>query len=342
MPQRVAGSATLADVAREAGVSLATASRVLNGGNRQVGGELRKSVLQAARRLQYTANGPAQAMARGRGTVVGLLVHDIVDPYFSSIAAGVMRVAAQHRLTVTIASTANHPENELEYVSTLRGQRARAVILAGSRVENRSLQRRLTDELRAFEAAEGRAVVIGQRKLPFDTVMLENRRGAADLAKGLAGLGHRSFAVLAGPPELLTSRDRVTGFREALGHQGLTLPPKQVLHTVFTRDGGYQAMVRLIDGGFRDGCVFAVNDVMAVGAMAACRDRGLRVPQDIAVAGFDDIITLRDIRPSLSTVRVPIESMGEKAFEFALSDRLGEPRVHQVTGEVVLRESTAR
>ncbi len=339
MPQRAAGSVTLADVAREAGVSLATASRALNGGNRQVSGELRKSVLQAAERLQYTANVPAQAMARGRGNVVGLLVHDIVDPYFSSIASGVMRVAARHGLTVTIASTENHPEKELEYVTTLRGQRARAVILAGSRHEGDTLQRNLTKELKAFEAADGQVVVIGQRKLPFDTVMLENRAGAADLAERLALIGHRDFLVLAGPPGLMTSRDRVLGFRDGLARQGVPLPENHVLRAEFTRDGGYAAMVRAIANGFR-GCVFAVNDVMAVGAMAACRDRGLLVPTQIAIAGFDDIITLRDIRPSLSTVRVPIERMGERALDFVLDTRADNPRVLTVTGEVVLREST--
>ncbi|KFZ80988.1 LacI family transcriptional regulator [Amycolatopsis sp. MJM2582] len=339
MAQRAAGSATLADVAREAGVSLATASRALNGGTRQVSGTLRESVLRAAERLQYTANVPAQAMARGRGNVVGLLVHDIVDPYFSSIASGVMRVAARHGLTVTIASTENHPEKELEYVTTLRGQRARAVILAGSRNEDSALQRNLTKELKAFEAADGQVVVIGQRKLPFDTVMLENRAGAADLAERLALLGHRDFLVLAGPSGLLTSRDRVLGFRDGLARQGVPLPENHVLRAEFTRDGGYAAMVRAIENGFR-GCVFAVNDVMAVGAMAACRDRGLQVPAQIAIAGFDDIITLRDIRPSLSTVRVPIERMGEQALDFILDHRADGPRVKPITGEVVLREST--
>ncbi|MEV7548640.1 LacI family DNA-binding transcriptional regulator [Amycolatopsis sp. NPDC089917] len=339
MPQRAAGSATLADVAREAGVSLATASRALNGGTRQVSGTLRESVLRAAERLQYTANVPAQAMARGRGNVVGLLVHDIVDPYFSSIASGVMRVAARHGLTVTIASTENRPEKELEYVTTLRGQRARAVILAGSRNEDSALQRNLTKELKAFEAADGRVVVIGQRKLPFDTVMLENESGAAALAGRLTGLGHRDFLVLAGPPGLLTSRDRVLGFRDGLARHGVALPAHHVLHAEFTRDGGYAAMVRALKIGFR-GCVFAVNDVMAVGAMAACRDHGLEVPEHIAIAGFDDIITLRDIRPSLSTVRVPIETMGEQALGFVLADRAGNPRVKPVAGEVVLREST--
>ncbi|WP_410598608.1 LacI family DNA-binding transcriptional regulator [Amycolatopsis sp. lyj-90] len=339
MPQRAAGSVTLADVAREAGVSLATASRALNGGTRQVSGDLRESVLRAAERLQYTANVPAQAMARGRGNVVGLLVHDIVDPYFSSIASGVMRVAARHGLTVTIASTENRPEKELEYVTTLRGQRARAVILAGSRNEDTALQRNLTKELKAFEAADGQVVVIGQRKLPFDTVMLENRAGAADLAGQLAALGHREFLVLAGPPGLMTSRDRVLGFRDGLARQGIPLPESQVLRAEFTRDGGYAAMVRAIENDFR-GCVFAVNDVMAVGAMAACRDHGVLVPAHIAIAGFDDIITLRDIRPSLSTVRVPIERMGERALDFVLDTRADNPRVLPITGEVVLREST--
>ena len=136
MSEQHPGVVTLMDVANEAGVSLATASRAFNGSTRRVREDLRERVLVAAKKLNYTANAPAQAMARGHTNVVGLLVHDIADPYFSSIAAGVMKAAEEHHLIVTVGSTMRRPQRELDYLAALRGQRSRAVILAGSRVDD--------------------------------------------------------------------------------------------------------------------------------------------------------------------------------------------------------------
>src|SRR4051794_22136431 len=150
----------LADVAARAGVSLATASRVLNGSERSVGEPLRSRVVLAATELGYTPNTHAQAIARGSSNVLGLVVHDVADPYFSAIADGVMRQAEQAGLVVILTVTRRDPERELEHVSMLRAQRARAVILAGSRTVNAEQTRRLVKELDAFGAAGGSAACI--------------------------------------------------------------------------------------------------------------------------------------------------------------------------------------
>jgi LacI family transcriptional regulator len=344
-PGRRDSPATLTEVAREAGVSMASASRALNGSSRRVRDDLRARVLLAAEKLNYSPNGPAQAMARGRTSVVGLLVHDVADPYFSSIAAGVVGAAEQHRLIVTISSTQRRPEKELEYVAALRGQRASAVIIAGSRVADAKLIESLGQELSAFEASGGRVVMLGQQKLPFDTLLIENRKGARELANRLLALGHRRFAVLAGPRRLLTAQDRLRGFRSALTATTagtIATDDVEVIYGEFTRDGGYQAMTELLALGFADGCVFAVNDVMAVGAMAALRDHGLGVPDQVAVAGFDDIITLRDVVPALTTVHLPLEDLGAAAVEMITGERPDTPRVRRIRAEVVIRDSTAK
>jgi LacI family transcriptional regulator len=141
-------SPTLADVAERASVSLATASRVLNsGGQRRVGEEYRARVLAAAEELGYTPHAQAQAVARGANNLLGLIVHDIADPYFSAIAAGVMRQAEKHGLITTMASTDRDPQRELEYVRVLRSQRVRVMVLAGTRIADRALARRLAEEL---------------------------------------------------------------------------------------------------------------------------------------------------------------------------------------------------
>lgn len=334
------GAVTLMDVAREAGVSLATASRALNGSTRRVREDLRVRVLDAALRLNYSANAQAQAMARGRTNVVGLLVHEIADPYFSTIASGVARAAEDRHLLVTLASTGRAPDREIEYVDAMRGQRACAVILAGSRLDDPESLARLSRQLTAFESTGGRVATISQNKLPVDTVLLENRAGARALAEELVQLGHREFAVLAGPRTLLTARDRVSGFRSGLERRGVRLSKGDVVDGDFTRDGGYAAMRDLLERGTKATCIFAVNDVMAVGAMAAMRDHGLVLPRDMAVAGFDDITTLRDVTPSLTTVKLPLEQIGAMALELVVLDRADKPRLRRVRGEVVIRDST--
>ncbi|GAA4227316.1 LacI family transcriptional regulator [Streptosporangium album] len=323
---------TLEDVARQAGVSLATASRVLNGSTRQVGASLRDKVELAAAQLGYRTNVAAQTLARGASNVIGLVVHDLTDPYFAAIADGVMRVAESQGLVVMVGTTHRDPEREIAYVSTLNAQRVGAVLLAGSRVADPHVTGRLREELDRYRQTGGRVACVGQDLLGVDSVVPGNREGAAALARALAGLGHRRFAVLAGPAGLITAGDRTAGFAGALAELGLPAP--QIVHGSFDRDGGYAAAA-VVSGAT---CVFAVNDVMAVGALASFRGRGIRVPEDVSVAGFDDIATLRDLVPALSTVRLPLADMGARALELALGPD-EEPRVVHVAGEVVLRES---
>src|SRR5918911_5216918 len=224
------GPARLTEVAARAGVSLATASRVLNGSERTVGEPYRSRVLAAAGQLGYRANPHAQAIARGESNLVGLLVHDLADPYFSTIADGVMQQCEQRGLVVMLASTRRDPEREIEYMSTLRAQRARAVIIVGSRVADREVTGRLAKEVQGYAESGGRVACVSQNRLGTNTVVIENRAGARQLAQELAGLGHRRFAVLAGPSDLLTARDRHTGFIDGLVRAGISADDVQVVH----------------------------------------------------------------------------------------------------------------
>ncbi|MCX2947895.1 LacI family DNA-binding transcriptional regulator [Lentzea sp. NEAU-D7] len=334
------GNATLFDVARVAGVSLATASRAINGSARTVGAELREKVLRAAQELDYSPNAAARTMKRGHADVVGMIVPDIADPYFSGIASGVMKAADEQGLMVSIASTRRQSSREAEYVAGFRRQRNRAVILAGSRTSSRAETETLKAEVDRFEAQGGRVAVVSQRKLPVDTVVVENRQGARALATDLTDLGYRDFAVLAGPRDLLSAKDRLDGFRTGLAEAGVELSREQVVNGEFSRDGGFQAMEQVLEelGGID--CVFAVNDVMALGAIAAIRSRGLDVPRHLSVAGFGDISTLRDMAPRLTTVRVDLERLGRLALEMILSSEGGAPRTRREKCQVVLGAST--
>lgn len=336
--------ATLSDVAREAGVSLATASRVLNGSTRVVGGELRERVEAASARLGYTPNLSAQATARGTTSTVALIVSDIADPYFSSIASGVIRGADEHGLLLTMGVTERRSERELELVRTLRGQRPRVLILAGSRSVGDAHETALLAELRAVEETGGRAVIVSQGELPFDTVIIDNYSGARRLAEELVAQGYRRFAVVEALGALMTSRDRVRGFLDGLAGHGLSVADEHRVAAEFTRDGGHAAAAELLGRGL-DGVdlVFAVSDVMAIGVLRALREAGVPVPATLGVAGFDDISTASDVSPALSTVRLPLEQIGAAAVELAINDRVGGDRaLVRIDGDVILRASTQR
>ena len=338
------GPVTLDDVAREAGVSLATASRVLNGSSRVVGEALRERVHAAAARLDYSANAQAQAMARGRSGVVGLVVHDIADPYFSSLAAGVITRAEASDVIVTLAVTGGDPAREVQHVAALRRQRVRAVLLAGSRWVDPATTQALRAELDAFRAGGGQVAAATQDVLGVDSVLVDNRGAARRLAEAVVGAGYREFLLLTGPEDLTTACERTAGFRAGLRAHGIE--PLAHLTGPFTRDGAYEEVTRFLARAplprvrGRRPLLMAANDVMAVGVVAAARDAGLDVPGDLAVTGFDDIPTLRDVAPALTTVRLPLRGIGAALFDLLDSPGHASPRHEHVEGEVLLRAST--
>lgn len=336
------GPATLHDVAREAGVSLATASRSLNGSTRKVNEAYKQRVLEAAARLRYTPNLSAQAVARGTTTMVALLVPDLADPHFASIASGVAAEADGERLLVTMAATGRDAERELDLVRRLRGQRPRVIVLAGSRADAAQLDDALAAELAAYEHAGGHVVLINRDELGFRAVRLDDLAGASALARTLIELGYRRFAAITGAAGLRTAADRLHGFRQGLGAGAARLDERDILRASLTRDGGYAATRELIDRGL-DGVelVFAANDAMAIGALSAIRDAGLVPGRDLAVAGFDDIPFARDVTPSLTTVQVSLETIGRRALRLALEGSGGDSHAdRRLPSEVVVREST--
>ncbi|MDQ7993965.1 MAG: LacI family DNA-binding transcriptional regulator [Propionicimonas sp.] len=329
---------TLHDVAREAGVSLATASRVLNGSTRRVADSYRERVQAAAEKLGYTANLSAQATARGTAATVALLVSDIADPYFGQIAAGVARGADEAGLVMTIAVTDRNPEREARHLHALRGQRPRGLILASTRTIASAASPELQRELDGLAALGGRVVAIGRGAPGLREIPVDNRGGTHDLGRALAGQGYRRAIVLAAQEGLLSSDDRVEGFTAGFTEGGGTV--LRVHRGSFTREDGEQSMRAALAAGIEPGTVvFAASDIAAIGAMAAIRDAGREVGTDIALAGFDDIQTSRDVTPALSTVRVPLEEIGYLAFRAAIEPDW-KPYTSTTGSQVLLRDST--
>jgi len=345
-------ASTLTEVARLAGVSPATASRVLNGSARKPGRDIADRVRQAAESLGYIPNAQAQGLAKSSSGLIGLIVHDIADPYFAAIARGVQEAAREQHKMVLLATTAGAPESEKEAVAAFAARRADSIVIAGSRtsrIEDREGNTELAAELDRYCRNGGHVGVVGHGIVGatapdgYHVVSVPNEELAAQLASELAA-SREDFVIIAGPAGLLTSDDRIRGFQRGLATAGL--PAAEVIRTDFNRSGGFEAgvalaaRIRASQPGGKRLCIFAVNDVMAIGAAAALRSQGLRIPRDAAVAGFDDIETLRDFQPALSTVHLPLEEIGRHAARSAAATSDGDTAPSPIYGQVMLRRST--
>ncbi|HZV52794.1 MAG TPA: LacI family DNA-binding transcriptional regulator, partial [Candidatus Dormibacteraeota bacterium] len=324
---------TIYDVARLAGVSPATVSRALNGSGR-VAAATRRRVEAAVAQLGYEPNRVARSLATSVTHTLALLLPDITNPFFPALVKGVQLLADERRYTLLLCNTAADPEREKEYLRVLRGKRVDGVILVGLKLDGRRIR----------SALGNIPVVVLDRSvdLPGAAVVQVDHRGGAVLAvRHLLELGHREVAHVAGPKELAVSRERLEGYRQALEEAGLPYRPQLVVEADFTEEGGYEAVRRLCAAG-RFTAVFAANDLSAIGIVAALRERGLTVPDQVSVVGFDDIHLCAYTVPALTTVRQPAYAMGRRAAEL-LIDAVegGDPRGVVFQAELVVRGSTA-
>lgn len=332
------GPATLYDVARRAGVSQPTASRVLNGSTRKVGGPYRERVLQAARELGYLPNVSAQAFANGTSRTVGLIVGSIMGAYFSALSAELMRCARSTGYRLSINISGRIPERELDIVRSLREMRPAAIVFAGTGLRDHADHRPMIEELTRFEARGGRVILVSRTGLPFTSVNIDDRIGAERLGRALGELGYREALTLGSSAPLSAMQERVVGFAAGLGVHGGRVESRD---TDLTWEEAYavvsglsEQLVRRID------LIFAVTDEVALGARAALRDRGLQVPTDVAVAGFNDMRTSRDVAPPLTTVHVPLDTLAEETMRLVTAPTGATLASRIISTYPVLRAST--
>ena len=324
----------LVDVAKAAGVSLASASRAMSGGS-GISSEVAEHVRRVAQELGYVPNLHARGLAGGLVPTIGLLVHEIGDPYFSEIASGVIRGATAENRSVQIAQADRTPESELLQVQLLVRQRVGSIIIAGSGYAEPGHEQKMTEALSEFALAGGRTAVIGRHYLPIDAVLPDNRGAGASIGRHLADLGHRRIGVVAGPLELNTVADRIEGIREGTADAGAELT---VVSQAFTREGGIAGAHELRDRDVT--AIVGLNDAMAIGILSELRRNGIRVPEDISVVGFDDIAVAADVAPALTTARIPMFEMGQHAVSLIVRPAADEPRTITTTHELIVRDSS--
>ncbi|RKS67710.1 LacI family transcriptional regulator [Actinomadura pelletieri DSM 43383] len=330
----------LQDVAAHAGVSIATASRMLSDPDYGGRAGLRERVLAAAAELGYRANPHARALATSSSSSVGLVVHDVRDSYFALLSGGVMSVAEREDLLVNMVCTYRDPARELEYVKLLVHQRVRALILTGSAFRDTAHNAAMRAELRAYQESGGSVVSVTRGRDVGHLVQIDNAAAMRELAAAMVKLGHTSFGVIAGPLRLLTVRDRLQGLKQGLKDHGIVLRRDDIVYPDLSREGGQSAAQSLMSRRNPPRCVMAVADVLALGAMSWLRSAGIVVPDEVSVTGFGGLPAAIDAVPSLTTVEIPLERVGETAMDLAL--RPASPRhVVEIEGTLALRESAA-
>ncbi|MGH9918904.1 MAG: LacI family DNA-binding transcriptional regulator, partial [Nitrososphaerales archaeon] len=288
-------------MARRAKVSQATVSRVLSRSSHPVRKETAERVLLAAEELDFQPNMLARALATDRTRTVGVIVHDVADPYFGEIVRGVENTAHSNGYQVFVCSSDRDPERELAYVESLLARRVDALLFVGGAIEDKAYQSKLKVVLSEFEERGGVVVALSPQIYESPRVLVDNRRGMELVTEHLVALGHRRIAFVSGPPTIRTARIRFAGFRDGLRKAGIAFDPALVACGGFGSEGGAEAAAQLIDQGGRPFTVLAAaNDVMAFGVLHELATRGVRVPEDISVTGFDDVQMAAISRPPLT------------------------------------------
>lgn len=306
---------TLADVAREAGVSSMTVSRVVNDKG-DVSPATRQKVLGVIERLGYRPSGIARGLATRRTGTLGLVVPDVANPFFSDLARGVEHVAYGEGYNVFLCNTQEDPEREVAVLQSLEEKRVDGLVLCSSRLDEPELRQAVVWHP---------AVVLVNRRLEgaqVRSVLLDDEMGAQRATEHLLAGGHRAVGLLAGPEVSHSGRLRARGYRAALGAAGLTYLADRVRPCMPTVEGGHERALDLLAAHPELTALFCYNDLVAVGALQACAELGRSVPGDVAIVGYDDIPLAGLVTPPLTTCRVPRYELGGQAVRLLL-DQLG-------------------
>jgi LacI family transcriptional regulator len=321
--------ATIRDVARRADVSVASVSRVLNGLD-NVSDATRARVTEAVKALGYVPHAGARSLSLARTNAIGVVLPDLHGEFFSEIVRGMDREASRRGYLLLLSNLHRGSEQAASALRAMRGRVDGLIVMAPHLHE---------DELSAALPKALPSVLINTRDPSggYPGIHLDNEAGVRAVVRHLVGLGRRRLVHIAGPVENVDAQERAQAFRKAAAESGVEF---EIVQGDFEEESGEAAIAALILNGHKFDAVVAANDNMAIGAMQALRDAGLRVPEDVAVAGFDDIPIARHL--GLTTVRVRIAELGERALErlIAILNKGEEGGDEMHAPELVVRKTT--
>ena len=325
------------EVAERADVSVTTVSHVVND-TRPVSQALQERVLFAMDELDYRPNRLARSLRRGETHTIGVIVPDSANPFFAEVARGVEDASFEERYNVILCNSDGDLEKELLYTNVLTAKQVDGILFVAAGVS--------TEHIRALQEDRVPLVVV-DRTIPdvsVDEVLTDNIHGGEMVTRHLIGLRHRRIGCITGPSDVTPSADRVAGYQKALRDADIPIDESIILRGDFQYSSGHQVAHELLGMDDPPTAVFACNDLMAVGVISAARELGLRVPEDLSVAGFDDVPLASFTNPPLTTIAQPKYEMGALATRLLLErmqDHDNSPRHELLSTRLVIRQSTA-
>ncbi|MGG1877565.1 LacI family DNA-binding transcriptional regulator [Paenibacillus cisolokensis] len=328
--------ATIYDIAREAGVSIATVSKVINGKGK-ISEERRREIIEIMDRLHYQPSVIASALTGKHTYTFGLLIPDISNPFFAEVARAVEDRAHQLGYSVIICSTDNKDDRVERYIGLLKQKSVDGIIM-GTGIERVDMAAELSGSMPV--------VAIGREwsSVPVHTVVADDYQGGRAAASHLLGLGHRRCAVLSESMTIISSRERVQGYRQALEEADIPLHNDHIRICKFTIEDGRRNTALLLADENRPTALFCCNDLLAVGALQAAREAGVRVPEQLSIVSFDNTILAAVTDPPLTSVAQPMEQLGAMAVNLLVKELEEKPSDKQrivLQTELIVRESTA-
>lgn len=327
---------TIREVAESAGVSYATVSHVINN-TRLVSPETRERVLAAMDALNYHPNALARSLRQGKTNTIGLVLPDSANPFFAEISRSIEDEAFKKGYSVFLCNTELDTQRELFYVDVLSKKQVDGIIFVAAGEQADSLD---------FLLRRRMPVVMIDRDVPnveVDAVLTDNQLGGFLATRHLLELGHRRIACIAGPSSITPSAERIIGYRRALEEAGLPYDETLVIRGDYHSQSGMEITHTILQMDPRPTAIFALNDLMALGALRAASEAGYSVPQDLAVVGYDDLELARFTNPPLTTIAQPKKEVGARAIDL-LVDRMSRksraPSRLVLPPELIVRRST--
>ena len=330
--------ATMKDVAKAAGVSTATVSASLSGAS-FVSPILQARVAKAIEVLGYERNSMASGLKRGKTALIGLIVSDITNPFFTELVHCVQKKAWQAGYSVLLGISDHDSGREAELLRLMRSHQAEGTILCPAG---------------GIEDYQPHCLKIGRMKLvavdnaapdmPFDTIALDNHKAAGLAVRHILSFGHRRVAAMAGHAHQLVSRQRLDGFRDAMVAENVAVDPARIRHGDFRIEDAYRSCGELLSLQLRPTALFVANNLMLIGVMRALAEAGIAVPGDMSVASIDDFPWASAFQPALTVVRQPIADMATLAFDRLIERMKGDdsPRSHTLCDpQLIIRQSCA-
>ncbi|GAE32397.1 catabolite control protein A [Halalkalibacter hemicellulosilyticus] len=328
---------TIYDVAREAGVSMATVSRVVNG-NPNVKPTTRKKVLEAIERLGYRPNAVARGLASKKTTTVGVIIPDISSIFFAELARGIEDIATMYKYNIILCNSDQNKEKEIHLINTLLEKQVDGIVFMGSQITE--------DHVTEFKRSPVPIVLAAtfDKELEVPSVNVDYQQAAFDAITHLIENGHENIGMVTGTlDDPVNGYQKFTGYRKAIEEAGLTFNENLVKIGDYTYDSGIEAMNQFLDSGEKPSAIFVATDEMALGVIHGAQDRGLNIPEDIEVIGFDNTRLATMIRPTLSTIVQPIYDIGAVSMRL-LTKYMNKEEVSEHTvvlpHRIELRQST--